>query len=100
MIERPRFSRDIRREVGLALISYMNNPTPAAEDRVSAAIGRVCAEARAQDLAAHDLVRGLTQLYVELPGVDDEPRRVYYRYFVQSCVKALQINASTAESAT
>lgn len=96
MIERPRFSRDIRREVGLALISYMNNPTPAAEDRVSATIGRVCAEARAQDLTAHDLVRGLTQLYVELPGVDDEPRRVYYRYFVQSCVKALQRNPADA----
>lgn len=94
MTERPLFSRDLRRDVAMTLSSYMTNPTPNAEDRVSATIDRVCAEARAMHLTVHDLARGLAQLYAELPGVDDAPRRAFYRYFALSCVKTFQLDTT------
>lgn len=95
MIERPAFSREIRKELSIALNSYMASPTPAAEDRLTAAVDRLCREASALRLTEHDLARGLAILYLELPGVDDGPRRSVYRSFSQACVKAIRLDAAT-----
>lgn len=90
MIHRPTFSRDVRKEVTIALNAYTNRSDLAAKSQLTAAIDRVCAEALAMHLTVHDLGRGLAALYAELPGVDDGRRRDIFHYFSRSCIEAME----------
>ena len=97
MIERPTFSREVRKEVTIALNTYTTQSDPGANQRLVAAMERVCAEAHAMHLSVHDLGRALVVLYADLPGVDDGRRRDIFRNFTRSCVDALtRANASDA----